>query len=256
MWPSSPPTPSKFSIIIAQHLGFQRNNHNKTAIVTDTNDNSNDNDLRDEGKRDRENAMFTDSLVAERNRIIEGELDMALKTMKDENRLQEIYEFIQKYRPGKAVKVHLGLRGSYNAIFRLEYTDGSAILRVMVPGNTAFPDEKVRAEVATMPKIGSLNQDGDSSWTVSSRPLTQVMNDLIVQGGIPPSILPPEHTTFSTSAEYYTALADLHMAHLTFQHNDAIESPNDCRGKFIARHLFRQQARQGKLFFTPLPNSK
>ena len=106
----------------------------------------------------------------------------------------------------------------------------------------------------SMPKIGSLNQDGDSSWTVSNRPLTQVMNDLIVQGGIPPSILPPEHTTYSTSAEYYTALADLHMAHLTLQHNDAIQSANDCRDKFIARHLFRQQVRQGKLL-TPSPNS-
>ena len=69
------------------------------------------------------------------------------------------------------------------------------------------------------------------------------MNDLIVQGGIPPSIFPSENTTFTTSAEYYTALADLHMAHLTFQHNDAIESANDCRDKSVARYLFRQRAR-------------
>ena len=83
MWPSSPPTPSNSSIIIAQHLGFQRNNHIETAIMTDTNDNSDGNDLRDEGKRDRENGMFTDSLVTERTRNIEGELGTALKTMKD-----------------------------------------------------------------------------------------------------------------------------------------------------------------------------
>jgi hypothetical protein len=73
------------------------------------------------------------------------------------------------------------------------------------------------------------------------------MNDLIVQGGIPPSILPPENTTYSTSAEWYAALADIHIAHLTFQHNKAIESADDCRDKFVARYLFRQRVRQGKL---------
>jgi hypothetical protein len=97
-----------------------------------------------------------------------------------------------------------------------------------------------------MPKIGSL-QEHRGSFTVGSRPLTQDMNDLVVQGGIPSSVLPPEHTTYSTSDEWYSALADLHVAHLAFQHNKAIDSADDCRDKFVARHLFRQRVRQGKL---------
>jgi hypothetical protein len=39
----------------------------------------------------------------------------------------------------------------------------------------------------------------------------------------------------------------MHVAHLTFQHNDAIDSADDCRDKFVARHLFRQRVRHGKL---------
>jgi hypothetical protein len=89
-----------------------------------------------------------------------------------------------------------------------------------------------------MPRIGSLQQHGDS-FVVGSRPLTQEMNDLVVQGGIPPSVLPPENKTYSMSDEWYEALADMHVAHLTFQHNDAIDSADDCRDKFVARHLFR-----------------
>jgi hypothetical protein len=50
-----------------------------------------------------------------------------------------------------------------------------------------------------MPKIGCLRMPGDT-FVVSSRPMTQEMNDLIVEGGMPPSILPPENTTYSTSA--------------------------------------------------------
>ncbi|AEO57857.1 hypothetical protein MYCTH_27231, partial [Thermothelomyces thermophilus ATCC 42464] len=41
-------------------------------------------------------------------------------------------------------------RGNYNAVFRLYYADGSVIMRVSLPGNNAFPDEKVRNEVATL----------------------------------------------------------------------------------------------------------
>ncbi|KAG7290702.1 hypothetical protein NEMBOFW57_000705 [Staphylotrichum longicolle] len=96
------------------------------------------------------------------------------------------------------------------------------------------------------PKIGALREHR-GSFVVGSRPLTQDMNDLIVQGGIPSSIFPPEDTTYSTSDEWYASLADFHVAHLTFQHNRAIDSADDCRDKFVARHLFRQRVRQGKL---------
>ena len=285
------------------------------------------------GKRDREHGMFEDPLVEERTEERGKELQRKLAVLESENRLLEIYEFILRHRPGTPVRPHPTIRGGYNAIFRIEYTDGSAILRLALPGSVAFPDEKVRTEVATirfiekmtsipvprihhwgtaaenplglgafiimeyiphvqnlcdvledstvedlerqyldpgiskdklermykqvadiilqlskleMPKIGSLREH-QGSFKVGSRPLTQDMNDLIIQGGIPPSVLPPEHTTYSTSDEWYSTLADLHVAHLAFQHNKAIDSADDCRDKFVARHLFRQRIRHGKL---------
>ncbi|KAK3295806.1 uncharacterized protein B0H64DRAFT_155323 [Chaetomium fimeti] len=285
-------------------------------------------------KRDREHGMFQDSLVMKQSDELEDGFREKLGAFFDEGRLLEIYEFIMKHRPGKPVRPGRRVRGSYNAVFPLEFRDGSAAaLRVRIAGQTAFPDEAVRVEVATlryiekmtsipvphvyhwgtaaenplglgpfiimdyifhdkkledllvdptvpdgegdldftipsdqlgrlyrqaakiilqlskleMPRIGSLQQQGDS-FVVGSRPLTQDMNDLIVQGGIPPSMLPPENATYSTSDEWYTALADVHFALLTFQHNNAIDSDDDCRDKFVARHLFRQLVRQGKLF--------
>ncbi|KAH6636409.1 kinase-like domain-containing protein, partial [Chaetomium tenue] len=288
-------------------------------------------------KRYRGYGMFEDPLVTEKNDKIEAGLQKKINAFYDTKRQREIYDFIIKHRPGKPVRVGRTIRGGYNAIFHLEYTDGAAALRVPLPGQNAFPDEKVRVEVATlryiekmtsipvphvyhwgtaaenplglgpfiimdyinhdknledvlrdpafgheagpldpnipraklkrlyrqvariilqlskleMPKIGSLQQQGDS-FIIGSRPLTQDMNDLVVQGGIPPSILPPETATFSTSAEWYAVLADAHFAHLAFQRNDAINSADDCRDKFVARHLFRQLLRRGK-FGTPPP---
>jgi len=284
-------------------------------------------------KRDREHGMFEDPCMEEKTEALDDELQTKLSVLKAENRLLEIYDFIIKHRPGIPIRPHPTIRGGYNAIFGLDYTDGAAILRVVLPGSVAFPDEKVRTEVATMryiekmtsipvphiyhwgtaaenplglgafiimdyiphaqsvcdvledptvknphrqyldrnipqakvkrmygqianillqlstleaPKIGALREH-QGSFVVGSRPLTQDMNDLIVQGGVPPSVFPPENTTYSTSDEWYAALADFHVAHLTFQRNKAVDSADDCRDKFVARHLFRQLARQGKL---------
>ena len=181
------------------------------------------------GKRDRDAGMFEDQLVIERNEELDGELQKKIHAFKDEERVMEIYEFIIKHRPGTPVRTHTLIRGGYNAIFHLEYTDGSAALQPR--------DAKDRLSPAA----------GRDAFVVGSRPLTQEMNNIVVQGGVPPSVLPPEHKTYSTSDEWYEALADMHFAHLTFQHNDAIDSADDCRDKFVARHLFRQRVRQRKL---------
>ncbi|KAH6981059.1 hypothetical protein BKA56DRAFT_673502 [Ilyonectria sp. MPI-CAGE-AT-0026] len=42
-------------------------------------------------------------------------------------------------------------------------------------------------------------------------------------------------------------LAEMHMAQLVFQHNDAISSEDDCRNKYVARQIFRRLAKQGRL---------
>jgi hypothetical protein len=254
------------------------------------------------GKRDRENGMFEDSLVMERTIYLEEKFQREIKARFEDRSMARVYEFIRKHRPGTPTRIRSGVRGGYNAIFVVDFTDGSALMRVPVPGDAAFPDEKVRAEVATiryiekmtsipvphiyhwgtaaenpvglgpfiimeyiphaqnleellrdptmedttkarldphaskdklervykqvadillqlskleMPKIGALQERGDD-FIIGSRPLTQEMNDLIIHGGIPPSVLPPEDATYSTSNEWYAALADLHVAHLAF----------------------------------------
>ncbi|KAL2194967.1 hypothetical protein P885DRAFT_41698 [Corynascus similis CBS 632.67] len=68
-----------------------------------------------------------------------------------------------------------------------------------------------------MSRIGSLVYDENrDAFTVGSRPLTQDMNELVVQGGVPPCVLPPEQTTYTSSQEWYEVLANLHIAHLTY----------------------------------------
>ncbi|PYI00020.1 hypothetical protein BO71DRAFT_436852 [Aspergillus ellipticus CBS 707.79] len=49
------------------------------------------------------------------------------------------------------------------------------------------------------------------------------------------------------ASSYYQALAEMHMIHLSCQRNDAIDSAEDCRQKFIARCLFRKIAREHQL---------
>ena len=85
----------------------------------------------------------------------------------------------------------------------------------------------------------------DDLWTASHRPLSFNTNELIRLGNFPSSFL-PQHT-FKTASSYYMALAETHMEHLSTQHNDAIDSAEHCRQKYIARCLFRKLARENRL---------
>lgn len=73
------------------------------------------------------------------------------------------------------------------------------------------------------------------------------MNELVRLGDLPRSKLPDIHTTFSTASSYIEALADLNIEHLVYQRNDAVESADDCRRKFLSRQLFRKLAREKRL---------
>jgi hypothetical protein len=86
-----------------------------------------------------------------------------------------------------------------------------------------------------------------SRYAIAGRPLTHNMTDMLRLAHIPRSVLPPEETTYPTADAWYAALADMHLAQLVFQHNDAASSPDDCRNKYVARQLFRRLARQGRL---------
>lgn len=96
-------------------------------------------------------------------------------------------------------------------------------------------------------RIGSLLEGDNGSFYVGGRPLTQNMTDMLQLANVPSSILPPEYKTFQSSNEYYLNLARGHLVQLAFQHNDLVKSADDCRNKYVARQLFYQLAKQGRL---------
>lgn len=103
-------------------------------------------------------------------------------------------------------------------------------------------------------QIGSLEELEDGSWSVTDRPLTFNMNELVSVGNFPPSKLPS--TVFRSSSSYFSALADLNIDHLSTQRNDAISSAEDCRRKYVARYLFRKLISEGRVFSTLESGSK
>lgn len=96
-------------------------------------------------------------------------------------------------------------------------------------------------------KIGSLFEDRRCHCSVSRRPITQNMNNMIQRANIPRSVLPPAKQTYESADDWYTALAEMHIAQLLFQHNDLVRSEDDCRNKYVARQLFYSLAKQGRL---------
>lgn len=97
----------------------------------------------------------------------------------------------------------------------------------------------------TFPRIGSLVQDQDGHFSVSGRPLIQNMNSLVEFAGVSPSLLPSQR--YATSTEWYSAMADMHLAQVMFQHNDAVLDEEDARDKYVARQLFRRLASNERL---------
>ena len=73
------------------------------------------------------------------------------------------------------------------------------------------------------------------------------MSSMTQLAHIPTAIFSPESKTFSTADEWYLELSKMHLAQLLFQHNDLVSSEDDCRNKYVARQLFRQLAKQGRL---------
>ncbi|KAI0397428.1 phosphotransferase family protein [Xylariaceae sp. FL0594] len=94
-------------------------------------------------------------------------------------------------------------------------------------------------------RIGSLVEEEEDVFSVSSKPLTDNMNALVEHTDMPPGLLPSQ--SYATSKEWYSAMADMHLAQLTFQHNDAVMDEDDARDKYVARQLFRQLASDGRL---------
>ncbi|KKY26923.1 putative phosphotransferase enzyme family protein [Phaeomoniella chlamydospora] len=91
-------------------------------------------------------------------------------------------------------------------------------------------------------QIGGLIRDDSKNWRIGKRAWTLNMNELISGANCPPHAL--SRQAFPTANDYFTALAEDHITHLRTQRNDAVDDENDCRKKYIARHLFRIIARK------------
>ncbi|KAF7538019.1 hypothetical protein G7Z17_g12714 [Cylindrodendrum hubeiense] len=88
------------------------------------------------------------------------------------------------------------------------------------------------------PRIGSLVEEkGENSISVRGRPLIANMNEIVAYTDTPESILPSQ--TYDSADEWYSALGDMHMTQLAFQHNDAVKDKEDARDKYVARQLYR-----------------
>ncbi|KAF2441505.1 phosphotransferase family protein [Karstenula rhodostoma CBS 690.94] len=100
---------------------------------------------------------------------------------------------------------------------------------------SALRFDRIGAPLEVEPEIGN----------VRHRPLTWDMNELVQLANCPPSELIATH--FDTATSYYSAIADMKIMHLDKQRNDAIESAEDCRRKYIGRHLFKKLASEQRL---------
>lgn len=85
--------------------------------------------------------------------------------------------------------------------------------------------------------IGAISKDDQGVWSVQSRPWTYNMNELATVGDYPINRF-PKHK-FSRASTYLQELVTQHLIHLEAQPN-IIEDRDDCRKKYLARHLFQQ----------------
>ncbi|XWX01119.1 hypothetical protein V2A60_009144 [Cordyceps javanica] len=104
-----------------------------------------------------------------------------------------------------------------------------------------------------IPAIGSLRQTDEFSWDVTHRPLSIHMNELVRLGTLPRAKLPS--ASFNSSSDYFRSLSRLHLEHLTWQRNDAIDSKTDCQRKYVARYLFQKLIIEERLLPTRQNNN-
>ncbi|KAI4126794.1 MAG: hypothetical protein LQ347_004831 [Umbilicaria vellea] len=97
----------------------------------------------------------------------------------------------------------------------------------------------------SFPRIGAPLEVKENSWSVTERPLTMNMTELVQLGNFPPTKLPS--STFDNASSYFCEIAQTHLTHLSTQRNDAIESTEDCHRKYLSRHLFLHLANDSRL---------
>lgn len=102
-------------------------------------------------------------------------------------------------------------------------------------------------------KIGSLARDVNGDRGINHRPWAMNMNELVQLGNYPPKLLP--QSAFTTASLCYQSLAKDECMHLATQRNDAFDSEDDCRFKYVARKLFQKLAEESSLHNSNAPES-
>ncbi|KAG4431315.1 hypothetical protein IFR05_013212, partial [Cadophora sp. M221] len=161
-------------------------------------------------------------------------------TIHSKTMYRAVANFILKYRSGEVEELYKPIMGGYNILYRLEYKDGSSVaLRVPCKEFLYRQMAKIVLQLSTLkfPRIGFLVEDKEGAISAQGRPLIQNMNSIADHARVPPCVLPSK--TYSTATEWYSALADMHLAQLVFQHNDAVDDEDDARDKYVAHGTFR-----------------
>ncbi|KAI5863959.1 kinase-like domain-containing protein [Durotheca rogersii] len=116
---------------------------------------------------------------------------------------------------------------------------------VLDPGIDNSTLDKIYGQIAdylfqlsqlTFTRIGAISRDGDT-WSVTKRPLTYNMNELVTVAGYPDNLFPT--SAFDRASDYLRSVADEHLAHLRTQRNLA-DDRQIAQARFIARHRFAQ----------------
>lgn len=130
----------------------------------------------------------------------DGLFDAWKKQLYSEDIHYEIAATIVKHRVGgKAMEICAPQGGAFNVYYRIRFSEDS--------------DEPA----------------------VTSRPLSINVAQLANFARVPHFELPSVSNTYETSSYYCAALADMHLQQLSYQRNWAVESEEECRGKYAAR---------------------
>ncbi|KPM43197.1 hypothetical protein AK830_g3374 [Neonectria ditissima] len=87
-------------------------------------------------------------------------------------------------------------------------------------------------------RIGAISKDRElDAWSVTGRPLTYNMNELVTVARYPEDRFPT--TPLSHTSDYLNSVASEHLTHVWTQRNLA-DDPEIARSRFIARHRFSQ----------------
>ncbi|RYC59717.1 hypothetical protein CHU98_g6504 [Xylaria longipes] len=188
-------------------------------------------------------SMARDDLAWEEN---DKETDTWERSLHKMELYRAIVNFIQKYRPGEAVELHRQIRGGYNIFYGLEHKDGSsAAMRIpskammrCIAAKTTIPVPKIYHFGTAAENPTGLGPFIIMDYIEHDRTISKALKDPALKPeeshaldpnikftGMTLPLLPFQ--PYSISDEWYSALADMHLAQLVFQHNGAVDDEDD-----------------------------